>query len=236
MRLATLITSIAIVLVMISQSAVRADCNRKSQMISSAILRIHDYANSTDTDQQTRDADAIRSLNFSIDDEDCVGISKANQQLVDLITLASVDLMASGDFSPTAMSGPIDFQPTQIQVGKSIESDAPSACRCYARKVALDGIEGKAAELRSDWTSRDSSEATDAIESLWTILDLQVQETTGIGLGRITDADSKWWSNWRLIWSQFAKHCGYDETTKPTTPGGCDFSIEGAQTPEPSPT
>ena len=69
--------------------AVSASCSRKVAMLEQAVARLQDLTTITDSDQRTRDADAIANLYDdyenpaapSIRTEDCVGLNKANQNV-----------------------------------------------------------------------------------------------------------------------------------------------------------
>ncbi|MHB8703431.1 MAG: hypothetical protein ACYC8W_04705 [Candidatus Tyrphobacter sp.] len=208
-----------------------ADCATKASMLSEAVRRLQDYVTSTDNNQQVRDDLAIRNLQNQISDEDCIGISKANQRLVDIITAVVVSI---GDFSSEGEGTDIDFQPIENQVGHAIDQGDTSDCRCFARKMAVERILEEASSLRFTWSERPSPLVATAIRYYWMFLDQQLDDATGgISLGSIAATDVAFHAVSAVVDQQLRRFCNLRLYRTVQIFPSCRYSIYNASSPEP---
>jgi hypothetical protein len=230
-------------LIVLTSAGASASCSRKVAMLEQAVARLHDLTTSTNEDQQARDADAIANLYDdystpgaqSIRTEDCVGLSKADQNVVDIILTASIIIDSSRDFYKNGRaSGDIDFAPLLVQANASYNEDDSSECRCYARGVALRGIFMHAESLAEIWSERTTRLETIAVSSLWSYLDSEFATITKLHLGSSGSRTALLQAE-RIANAQLLKHCQTALWVNPQSrPKHCKYPIYGVPTPEPT--
>jgi hypothetical protein len=205
-------------------------------LLQEAVARLSDLTASTDSNQQGRDADAIATLNDAIGNEDCVGLSKANQNVVDIIVAASLDVAASRDYAEGARAkGPIEDAPLIVVGDASFEKGELPACRCYARQQALQTIFEDARSLNITWSERTTKLETYAVKGLWAYLALVFQPTMdGMQLGTPGN-DVALETKIRIASAQLSKHCGLSLWGKaPQIPSACKYHSEYEPSPTPT--
>jgi hypothetical protein len=225
--------------------AARADasCAKKNGQIDQIIARLVDLSSTSDSSQQTRDKEAIRSLTERMSDEDCVGATAEMQRLYYVLLGVSnnIDVLSDYGLSESEQRDRyLSLSPIQIQVYYAHDPSQDPTCRCYARRSAVLSIFLEMSSMLDTYAAPKPMTAREfkAMMAWYKVLDQYLSDVIGVHVAnakQISSTDLRRLQG--IADAELKKHCGlplYGKAVEPPN-GECKFRTSARPSPSASP-